>query len=279
MADRAALAAESQPTRQETSRYALVYGVRRTRQTLHDWQHDPWPALRRWFAGSFAIATCLLLAVWAIAGISNANGLERPDRRSPPFAVGTFNEAVAIFERNLLVLALHAMACVAGFIAGSSLPLQAERHTGSRADPRARRPHRDRLRDRRDDVLALGTGARARRRGGGCRGAPAHLARPAAGRPDAARSARADRVFLPLAAWIIASRRGEWDQLLAATVVTVIDRAADAVRRRADRGLRLAPRPAGADLTDERLDSGVCAQGVGAISERVATFCIVLGRT
>jgi hypothetical protein len=29
-------------------------------------------------------------------------------------------------------------------------------------------------------------------------------------------------VFLPLAAWTIASRRGEWDQLLAATMVTVL---------------------------------------------------------
>jgi uncharacterized membrane protein SpoIIM required for sporulation len=28
-------------------------------------------------------------------------------------------------------------------------------------------------------------------------------------------------LFLPLAAWIIASRRGEWEQLLAATAVTV----------------------------------------------------------
>jgi uncharacterized membrane protein SpoIIM required for sporulation len=28
-------------------------------------------------------------------------------------------------------------------------------------------------------------------------------------------------LFLPLAAWIIASRRGEWEQLLAATFVTV----------------------------------------------------------
>jgi uncharacterized membrane protein SpoIIM required for sporulation len=28
-------------------------------------------------------------------------------------------------------------------------------------------------------------------------------------------------LFLPLAAWIVASRKGEWDQLLAATVVTV----------------------------------------------------------
>ena len=29
-------------------------------------------------------------------------------------------------------------------------------------------------------------------------------------------------VFLPLAAWTIASRKGEWDQLLAATMVTVL---------------------------------------------------------
>ncbi len=29
-------------------------------------------------------------------------------------------------------------------------------------------------------------------------------------------------LFLPLAAWIIASRRAEWHQLLAATVVTVV---------------------------------------------------------
>jgi uncharacterized membrane protein SpoIIM required for sporulation len=28
-------------------------------------------------------------------------------------------------------------------------------------------------------------------------------------------------LFLPLAAWMIASRRGEWEQLLAATFVTV----------------------------------------------------------
>jgi uncharacterized membrane protein SpoIIM required for sporulation len=29
-------------------------------------------------------------------------------------------------------------------------------------------------------------------------------------------------LFLPLAAWLIASRRGEWNQLLAATAVTVV---------------------------------------------------------
>ena len=37
-----------------------------------------------------------------------------------------------VIFRNGLVLALHAVACVAGFIAGSSLPLQAQHMTGWR---------------------------------------------------------------------------------------------------------------------------------------------------
>jgi hypothetical protein len=39
-------------------------------------------------------------------------------------------DIVQIVGHNLLVLALHAMACIAGFIAGSSLPLQARGLTG-----------------------------------------------------------------------------------------------------------------------------------------------------
>ena len=48
----------------------------------------------------------------------------------PPFVVGDRLDVVRILGRNALVLALHAMACVAGFIAGSSLPLQANQRTG-----------------------------------------------------------------------------------------------------------------------------------------------------
>ena len=40
-------------------------------------------------------------------------------------------------------------------------------------------------------------------------------------------------LFLPLAAWLIASRRGEWNQLLAATVATTFDRDPCAGRQRA----------------------------------------------
>ena len=54
-------------------------------------------------------------------------------------------------------------------------------------------------------------------------------------------------LFLPLAAWIIASRRGEWEQLLAATVVTVAVAVPVLVVAAFDRGLRLAAPVHGAD--------------------------------
>ena len=40
------------------------------------------------------------------------------------------DRVLGVLGRNSLVLALHAFACVAGFIAGATLPLTAERHTG-----------------------------------------------------------------------------------------------------------------------------------------------------
>jgi hypothetical protein len=106
-----------------------VHGLRQTRGALELWRAERWRVLRGWFALSFAIALLLLLAVWAIAGISNIGGLGI-QTSGPPFHVGDVADALAIFGKNLLVLALHAMACVAGFIAGASLPVQAARHRG-----------------------------------------------------------------------------------------------------------------------------------------------------
>jgi hypothetical protein len=86
------------------------------------------PIVRTWFLCSAAVALVLLAAVWAIARSSAAHGGLVLDQ--PPFAVGGPGDVLAVLGHNLLVLALHAMACLAGFIAGSSLPLQAERRTG-----------------------------------------------------------------------------------------------------------------------------------------------------
>ncbi|HUB77014.1 MAG TPA: stage II sporulation protein M, partial [Solirubrobacteraceae bacterium] len=196
--------------------------LRSTRGALRAWQADPWPTLGRWFAGSFATAVLLLLAVWAIGGVSSNNGFDIVTT-GPPFLVGGYGDALTIFARNLLVLALHAMACVAGFIAGSSLPLQAERHRGWR---RAVHRHGGRIAI---GFVVLATTfsltAQAVVLGGEAAAIAARLHTSVAVLlvsllPHAPLELTA--LFLPLSAWIIASRRGEWSQLLAATLVTVL---------------------------------------------------------
>ncbi len=206
---------------QGATRYAFVYGVRRTRDTLGSWQDDPWPALGRWFAGSLLAAVTLLAATWLIAGISGSGGFV-VQTIAPPFKVGNMAQVGQIVVRNLAVLALHAMACVAGFIAGSSLPLQAQEHTGV-----ARVIHERGGRFAIIFVIAATTfslSAQAVVLGGETASVAAAL-HTSPGillvvlLPHALIELTA--LFLPLAAWIIASRRGQWDELLAATVVTV----------------------------------------------------------
>jgi hypothetical protein len=104
--------------------YVVVQGLRDTRATFAMWHADRWRVLVPWFAGALGIAVLLLGAVWVVAK------LVTPDP-SPIGLAGvthdsTLDDAGPILYRNSLVLALHAMACVAGFIAGSSLPMVAE---------------------------------------------------------------------------------------------------------------------------------------------------------
>jgi hypothetical protein len=204
----------------EPSAYAFVQGLRSTRGTLAAWNRRPWPVLRAWFIGSIVAACALLLAVWLIASFFVASGTI--SIRRPPLAVGHPIDVVRVLGRNLLVLALHAMACVAGFIAGSSLPLQASAHTGLR-----RRVHEQGGKVAIAFVIgattfslsaqALVLGISVGHVAFALHTAPGVLL--AALLPHALPELTA--LFLPLAAWIIGSRRGEWDKLLAATVVTV----------------------------------------------------------
>ncbi len=114
------------------------------------------------------------------------------------------------------------MACVAGFIAGSSLPLQADSHHGV-----SRWVHEHGGRIAIGFVVCATTfslSAQAYLLGDRLAAFAHFLGVPAAllllaVLPHALPELVA--LFLPLAAWIMASRRGEWDQLLAATLVTV----------------------------------------------------------
>jgi hypothetical protein len=204
----------------DASAYAFTHGVRRTRETFDSWRERPGPIVRRWVLGSLAAATVLLVAIWAIAVVAHGRGDTTLAR--PPFAVGSPRDVLGILGKNLLVLALHAMACVAGFIAGSSLPLQAKFAHGWRlvVHEQGRRV-----------ALAAVAGATVFSLSW-----QAYLVGTSAGRvafrlgtspalllagllPHALPELVA--LFLPLAAWVSASRRGEWEQLLAAAAVTV----------------------------------------------------------
>jgi hypothetical protein len=200
--------------------YALVHGMRHMRTTLEGWQQDPWPLLGRWFAVSAAIGSLMLVGVFVVASVM------KPDigfNYVPPRPDGVdAGHIAAIVGRNSIVLALHAVACVAGFIAGVSLPLAAEKREGiSRWVHERARPVAFAW------VLivtcfSLSTqtlllGIYGSTLANSLQISPGELILLTA--PHALLELTA--VFLPLAAWTIAGRRGDWDQLMAATAVTV----------------------------------------------------------
>ena len=205
----------------DASAYAFVHGLSRTRVTLRGWSQRPLRVLGGWAAGSALAAAALLGAVLAIAYAFGSFTFIVEQR--PPFVVGNGADVAHILSHNLLVLALHAMACVAGFIAGSSLPLQTE---GRRGLSLWVHEHGGRLAIAFVvAATAFSLSAQALVLGRTLAGASHFLTvSPALVLVSLLPHAIPELIalFLPLAAWIMASRRGEWDTLLAATVVTVV---------------------------------------------------------
>ncbi len=202
------------------SEYAVVRGARQTRGTLGRWNREPWSVLGSWIGGAASVAIVLLAVVWLISSVAQPDltPISIPGISEPPDAA----DVLRILYRNSLVLALHAFACVAGFIAGSSLPLSAQRRTGfSRWIHEKARPVAFGW------VIAvtcfsLGTQAYALGSTGATLAYQLHISTATlmlTVLPHAIPELTA--LFLPLAAWTIASRRSEWDDLLAATLVTV----------------------------------------------------------
>lgn len=198
---------------------ALAQGLADTRATLRRWNDRPGDVLFEWVAASVFVAAALLSAVWLIASVS----APADTSTHSPAHVGTIADALSILGHNSLVLALHASACVAGFIAGSSLPLQAQEKRGlSRA-----------IHDRAGRLailfvigatcFSLGAQSYALGHAASTIAAELHVS-PGLLLLGLLPHALPELValFLPLAAWIMASRRGQWQELLAATAVTVL---------------------------------------------------------
>jgi hypothetical protein len=198
---------------------AVVQGWDDTRATLVRWNANPWRVLGTWALGSLAVTALLLTLTWMVAELTVP--IPQPYEYPGVTRPATLHDFGFLLYRNGLVLALHALACVAGFIAGSQLPTAAQDYQGF-----VRRLH---------DVagpaaiafvaaatlFSLGTQAYAL-------GSNAALMAYQMGMtpfelltvllPHALPELFA--LFLPLAAWSIASRRGAFQELLAATVAT-----------------------------------------------------------
>jgi hypothetical protein len=203
-----------------TNELVLVQGMTATKETLAEWNRDPWGTLRGWLGWALLTAVGLLLAVYVVARLSTPDptqliipGVQRDAH---------FGDAERVLLKNSLVLALHAMACVAGFLAGSALPQQAQFKRGlnrwvhEKAGPFAIA-----------FVVAATTfslGTQAYVLGSATSTVAANLDM-GPGTLLLALSLHAipelTALFLPLAAWVVASRRGDWHKLLAATAVTV----------------------------------------------------------
>ena len=198
----------------------LVQGMDDTKRALRRWNDEPLAVVRPWFLLSVAISLALLVAVYLVAIATPA---DQTRYLIPGYnADATFGDYLHVLLRNSLVLALHALACVAGFMAGSSLPLSASHRSGL-----SRWVHQ------KAGPLAIGfvvcatafsLCTQAYVIGGGA----ASIAIQVGTSPGLLLLALTPHalpelvaLFLPLAAWIVASRNDDWQDLLAATAVTV----------------------------------------------------------
>jgi hypothetical protein len=204
-----------------TNEHVFSHGMRDTRETLELWSDRPGRVLGAWTALSLAIALALLGAVWFVAGLlePDITPIHMPGLTSSTEP----DDMLPILWRNSLVLALHATACVAGFIAGASMPFAAAQRTGLSRWVHVKAGELAILFVAAVTLFSLSTQALFLGLQGSTIAYQLEISNAAlilSVLPHALLELTA--LFLPLAAWLIASRRGEWNQLLAATLVTVL---------------------------------------------------------
>jgi len=203
------------------NQHVFSHGMRDTRATLQMWAERPRQVLGAWAALSAAIALTLLAATWVVAGLLT------PDLTPVHVAGLTYpagpDDLLPILWRNSLVLALHGTACVAGFIAGASMPIAAAQRTGLSRWVHVKAGEFAILFVCAVTLFSLSTQALYLGFQGSTIAYQLQISRfelILSVLPHALPELTA--LFLPLAAWLIASRRGEWNQLLAATFITVL---------------------------------------------------------
>src|SRR3954447_25015066 len=203
------------------NQHVFSHGMRDTRETLDVWSRHPGRVLGAWLALSVSIALTLLAAVWVVSGLltPDLTPIHLPGFTEPSEPA----DMLPILWRNSLVLALHGTACIAGFIAGASMPIAAARRSGLSRWVHVKAGELAILFVCAVTLFSLSTQALYLGFQGSTIAHQLQISRLElilSVLPHAILELTA--LFLPLAAWLIASRRGEWNQLLAATLVTVL---------------------------------------------------------
>ncbi len=193
--------------------------MRETRETLDRWGEEKTKVLGGWMIKSLCIALTMLLAVYIVSLlVGGADTYALPNILGKPH----MSDVVVVFFRNMLVLALHGFVCLAGFMAMRALPEQSKYKSGlnrwvhEHAGPAAMIfVSAATIFSMTTQTWILGNQVADLSFSLGVSQATLMLTVL----PHAVLELTA--VFLPLAAFLTASRAHEWDQLLAATIVTV----------------------------------------------------------
>ncbi|MFY9264269.1 MAG: stage II sporulation protein M [Solirubrobacterales bacterium] len=193
--------------------------MQETRDTLAEWNETPFRVVGRWALIALAIALALLTGVYIVA--QSVTPDVTYDLPLGLRGIG-IEDAVRPFIRNMLVLALHGFVCVAGFMAMRALPEQAQYKRGIN-----RWVHHHAsgfamvfvscatLFSIATQIFILGGNVADIAFTLGLSNQTLILTVLPHAIPELT------AVFLPLAAFLVASRAGDWHKLLAATVVTV----------------------------------------------------------
>lgn len=107
---------------------ALEVGKRETRETLARWLKHPWSTVKPWMTAAVGIALLMFVGAWVISIVVP----QTPEQYTPIFTHdnNTFHDMIWILERNLMVLLLHTLVCVAAYLSRRAVPMQAKHFKG-----------------------------------------------------------------------------------------------------------------------------------------------------
>jgi hypothetical protein len=207
------------PAQRADNNEILEATMRETRETLDRWGQNKTRVLGDWMLKSLCIALTMLAAVYVVSELATGT-----DTTALPNILGVphAEDVMIVFFRNFLVLALHGFVCLAGFMAMRALPEQTKYKSGvnrwvhEHAGPFAM------VFVTAATIFSMTTQVWIL--GHQVADLSTTLQLPQSTLmftvlPHAVLELTA--VFLPLAAFLTASRDGDWHELLAATIVTV----------------------------------------------------------